>query len=154
MFAFIHYDYSLCIIHYVLFITHFLLCIYSIIDYSLCIIIGHYVCFTFGNHSVLRINDEKIEFVEYNSVRQIIRTCGYIFIYRKIGDHFLNDNESNETDTETSEENNSLSHGKFMKNANSLVSPMRRVRSMNARVTYVSNSNLCTLQRVNLEVNG
>ena len=76
---------------------------------------GHYVCFTFGNHSVLRIDDEKIEFVEYNSVRQTIRTCGYIFIYRKIGDHFLNDNESNETDTETSDENNSLSHGKFMK---------------------------------------
>ena len=94
-----------------------------VIDYKLNSVIvhlgnhraGHYVCFTFGNHSVLRIDDEKIEFVEYNSVRQIIRTCGYIFIYRKIGDHFLNDNESNETDTETFDENNSLSHGKFMK---------------------------------------
>ena len=76
---------------------------------------GHYVCFTLGNHSVLRIDDEKLEIVEYNSVRQIIRTRGYIFIHRKIGDRFLNDNESNETDTETSDENNSLSNGKFMK---------------------------------------
>ena len=48
-------------------------------------------------------------------MRQILKTCRNIFIYRKIGDRFLNDNESNETDTETSDENNSLSHGKFMK---------------------------------------
>ena len=76
---------------------------------------SQYVCFTLGNHSVLRIGDEKTEVVEYNSVRQIIRTCGYIFIYRKISDRFLNDNESNETGTETYDENNSSSHEKFMK---------------------------------------
>ena len=76
---------------------------------------GHYVCFTLGNHSVLKIDDERIKMVEYNSVLQIIRTCGYIIINRKISDRFLNDNESNETDTETSDENNNLSHGKFMK---------------------------------------
>ena len=51
-----------------------------VIDYKLNSVIvhlgnhraGHYVCFTFENHSVLRIDDEKIEIVEYNSVRQII----------------------------------------------------------------------------------
>ena len=76
----------------------------------------HYVCFTFGDHSVPKIDEEKIEIVEYNSVRQIIRTCRYIFIYRKIGDRFLNDsNESYETNTETSDEDNSFSQGKFMK---------------------------------------
>ena len=32
-----------------------------------------------------------------------------------MGDRFLNDNESNETDTETPDENNNLSREKFMK---------------------------------------
>ena len=68
-----------------------------------------------GNHFVLKAEDEKIEIVEDNSVRPIIRTWKYIFICRKRGDRSLNDNESNKTDTKTSDEKNSLSHGKFIK---------------------------------------
>ena len=110
---------------------------------------GDYVCFTLGNHSVLRIDDEKIEIVLYNSARKIIRTCGYIFIYRKIGDRFLNGNESNETDTETSDENNSLSHGKFMKkrklprfsNAKVKVDERSRYERVEFKPVYIAKGN-------------
>ena len=51
-----------------------------VIDYELNSVIvhlgnhraGYYVCFTLGNHSFLKIDDENIEIVEYNSERQII----------------------------------------------------------------------------------
>ena len=97
-----------------------------VIDYKLNSVIAHLgdhgkshnVCFALGDHLVLKIDDEEIEIVEYNSVRQIIRTYGYIFIYQKIGDSSLNENESNKTDTETSGENNNYHTENFYKCAN------------------------------------
>ena len=82
-----------------------------IVDYELKAVIvhlgdnaakGHFVTYIFHNKSlVLKIDDKKIELLDYESEKHIIETCGYMFFYIKNGDRCLVSNrldESSESD--------------------------------------------------------